>query len=45
VPKRGEETSIDGMRFRVLRADSRRLYTLLVTPPPKLPPGVDDQTA
>ena len=30
VPKRGEETSIDGMRFRVLRADSRRVHLLLV---------------
>ncbi len=45
VPKRNEIVGIDGMRFQVLRADSRRLYTLLVTPPPKLPPGVDDQTA
>jgi magnesium and cobalt transporter len=30
VPKRGEETSIGGMRFRVLRADSRRVHLLLV---------------
>jgi magnesium and cobalt transporter len=30
LPKRGEETRIDGLRFRVLRADSRRLHTLLV---------------
>jgi magnesium and cobalt transporter len=30
LPKRGEETVIDGLRFRVLRADSRRLHTLLV---------------
>jgi magnesium and cobalt transporter len=30
LPKRGESTLIDGLRFRVLRADSRRLYTLQV---------------
>jgi magnesium and cobalt transporter len=33
VPKRNEVIDIDGLRFQVLRADSRRLYTLLVTPP------------
>ena len=37
VPKRNETIDIDGIRFQVLRADSRRLYTLLVTPPPKQP--------
>jgi magnesium and cobalt transporter len=30
LPKRGETTSMEGLRFRVLRADSRRLYTLQV---------------
>jgi magnesium and cobalt transporter len=30
LPKRGEETVIDGLRLRVLRADSRRLHALLV---------------
>jgi len=30
VPKRNEMIEVDGLRFRVLRADSRRLYTLLV---------------
>jgi len=30
LPKRGEETQVEGLRFRVLRADSRRLHTLLV---------------
>ena len=30
VPKRGEDIAIDGMRFRVLRADSRRVHLLLV---------------
>jgi magnesium and cobalt transporter len=30
LPKRGEEIVIDHLRFRVLRADSRRLHSLLV---------------
>jgi magnesium and cobalt transporter len=30
LPKRGETTTMEGLRFRVLRADSRRLYTLQV---------------
>lgn len=30
LPKRGEEVSVGAFRFIVLRADSRRLYTLLV---------------
>ena len=30
VPKRGETTTIEGFRFRVIRADSRRLHTLQV---------------
>lgn len=34
VPKRNETLDIEGIRFQVLRADSRRIYTLLVTPPP-----------
>lgn len=32
VPKRNEIVEIEGLRFNVLRADSRRLYTLIVTP-------------
>jgi magnesium and cobalt transporter len=32
VPKRNEQVEIDGFRFHVLRADSRRLYTLVVDP-------------
>jgi magnesium and cobalt transporter len=31
VPQRREEIDLGGLRFIVLRADSRRLYTLLVT--------------
>jgi magnesium and cobalt transporter len=30
LPKRGEEIALDRLRFRVLRADSRRLHSLLV---------------
>ena len=30
VPKRGEEIVVEGLRFRVLRADSRRVHSLLV---------------
>ena len=33
LPKRNEVVDIEGLRFQVLRADSRRLYTLLVNPP------------
>jgi hemolysin (HlyC) family protein len=39
LPKRGESTTIGDLRFRVIRADSRRLYTLEVEPaaPPAEP--------
>ena len=30
LPKRGEHVAFDGLKFSVLRADSRRLYSLLV---------------
>lgn len=33
VPKRNELVDIEGTRFQVLRADSRRMYTLLVANP------------
>jgi len=33
LPKRGESVVIDALRFQVLRADSRRVYTLLVDRP------------
>jgi magnesium and cobalt transporter len=45
LPKRGEATTIGDFRFRVIRADSRRLYTLQVepaappAPAPKSPPA------
>jgi len=37
LPKRNEVISIDGLRFQVLRADSRRVHTLLVDPQKGLP--------
>jgi putative hemolysin len=33
LPKRGEALTIAGLKFQVLRADSRRLYTLIVEKP------------
>jgi hemolysin (HlyC) family protein len=33
VPRRGETLVVDGLKFQVLRADSRRVYTLLVDKP------------
>jgi magnesium and cobalt transporter len=33
VPRRGETLTIGGLRFHVLRADSRRVYTLLIDKP------------
>jgi magnesium and cobalt transporter len=33
LPKRGEVVQIDGLRIQILRADSRRVHTLLVDPP------------
>jgi len=33
LPKRGESVVTEGLRFQVLRADSRRVYTLLVDRP------------
>ncbi len=38
LPKRGEVTTIGEHRFRVVRADSRRLYTLEVEPLTPAPP-------
>jgi hemolysin (HlyC) family protein len=39
VPKRGENVEIGGFRFQVLKADSRRLHTLLVERPAEPPPA------
>ena len=37
LPQRNETLTIDGMHFQVLRADSRRVHTLLVDPQKELP--------
>ena len=37
LPQRNETLNIDGMHFQVLRADSRRVHTLLVDPQKELP--------
>jgi magnesium and cobalt transporter len=40
LPKRGEQISFDGLKFTVLRADSRRLHSLLLERlPPEPGPG------
>ena len=33
LPKRGESLAVGGLKFQVLRADSRRVYTLIVEKP------------
>ena len=43
LPKRGELATIGPLRFRVVRADSRRLYTLHVEP--VLPPALEGADA
>ena len=43
VPRRNESVELEGMQIRVLRADSRRLYTLLVESPSA--PAVDGKKA
>ena len=42
LPKRGEATTMEGLRFRVLRADSRRLHTLQVERIAPMPPADAD---
>ena len=37
LPKRGEAVQIDGLRIQVLRADSRRVHTLLIDPQRVMP--------
>ena len=44
VPKRNEQVDIGGLRFLVLRADSRRLYTLVVDRLPRDAVGADAAT-
>ena len=40
MPKRSESTTVDNVRFKVIRADSRRIYTVQVE---KLTPIPDDE--
>jgi len=42
VPKRGESVTVVGFRFQVLRADSRRIHTLLVERVLVAEPGTSD---
>jgi hemolysin (HlyC) family protein len=44
LPKRGEATTIGNFRFRVVRADSRRLYTLHLEPPSGAVPALGAQS-
>jgi len=39
LPKRGESVEIDGFKFQVLRADSRKVHSLLVDKPPEKTPA------
>jgi magnesium and cobalt transporter len=41
LPKRGEVLTLQGMRFQILRADSRRVHTLLVDGVPQPPGGAN----
>ncbi|MEO1766956.1 HlyC/CorC family transporter [Thiobacter aerophilum] len=42
LPKRGEAVTVDGLKFQVLRADSRRLHSLLVERLPEAQRDVQD---
>ena len=42
LPKRGETANIGDYRFRVVRADSRRIYTLQIEPLAGTPPAAAD---
>ena len=42
LPKRGETATIGDFRFRVVRADSRRIYTLQIEPLAGTPPAAAD---
>jgi magnesium and cobalt transporter len=41
LPKRGENTSLEGLKFTVLRADSRRVHSLLVERLPQTGPETE----
>jgi magnesium and cobalt transporter len=39
LPARGERVEIEGFRFTIMRADSRRVHLLTVRPPAEVPQG------
>jgi len=41
LPKRGDEISFDGFNFTVVRADSRRLHSVLVEPAPEVTEDIE----
>ena len=43
LPRRGETVTVDGIEFRVQRADRRRIDTLRVTTPRDIPPRPDER--
>lgn len=45
LPRRGEKTSMEGYRFRVLRADSRRIHLLEVITPNPVEQKEDEEDA
>jgi magnesium and cobalt transporter len=44
LPRRGESVTVDGIEFRVQRADRRRIDTLRVTTPRDVAPRPDERT-
>ncbi|KPC49403.1 HlyC/CorC family transporter [Amantichitinum ursilacus] len=42
VPKRGEAIAFDGYRFQIVRADSRRVHSVLIEKIPQFTPTVGD---
>ncbi|HZF25662.1 MAG TPA: transporter associated domain-containing protein [Steroidobacteraceae bacterium] len=42
LPRRGESVTVDGIEFRIVRADRRRIDTLRVTMPRDIPVRVDE---
>ncbi len=45
LPRRGETVKVDGVEFRVQRADRRRIETLRVTMPRDIPPRPEEEVA
>jgi magnesium and cobalt transporter len=45
LPRRGEALKVEGIEFRVLRADRRRIETLRITMPRDIPPRPEEEVA